>query len=62
MCRPAGFSNVRNVLENDYVAVAVYSRDDAVTIRGRGRIIDDEQEFIRKTHDHVDKYRLTVDR
>jgi hypothetical protein len=32
-----------------------------VTIRGRARKIDDEQEFIRKTHDHVDKYRLTLD-
>jgi nitroimidazol reductase NimA-like FMN-containing flavoprotein (pyridoxamine 5'-phosphate oxidase superfamily) len=52
---------VRNVLKNDNVAVAVYSGDDAVIIRGRGRVIDDEQEFIRKTQDHVDKYRLTVD-
>jgi nitroimidazol reductase NimA-like FMN-containing flavoprotein (pyridoxamine 5'-phosphate oxidase superfamily) len=53
---------VCNVLKNDNVAVAVYSGEDAVIIWGRGRIIDDEQEFIRKTHDHVDKYRLTVDR
>jgi len=52
---------VRNLLNNNKVAVAVYSREEAVIIRGKGRIIDDNEEFIRRNQDHINKYRLKLD-
>lgn len=52
---------VRNLSRNDNVAVAVYSGEEAVIIKGKGRIIVDNEEFIRRTQDHIDKYRLKID-
>jgi len=51
----------RNLLRNDNVAVAVYREEEAVIIRGRGRVVDSEEEFVRRTQDHIDKYRLRLD-
>jgi nitroimidazol reductase NimA-like FMN-containing flavoprotein (pyridoxamine 5'-phosphate oxidase superfamily) len=52
---------VRNLLTNNKVAVAVYSGEEAVIIRGEGRIIDNNKEFIKRTQDHINKYRLKLD-
>lgn len=52
---------IRNLLENDNVAIAVYSGEEAVIIRGKGRIIDDAKEFVKRTQDHIDKYKLKLD-
>lgn len=52
---------VRNLLENDSVAIAVYSGEEAVMIRGKGRIVKQEEEFVRRIQDHVDKYKLKLD-
>jgi hypothetical protein len=43
------------------MAVAVYSGEEAVIIRGKGRIIDNNKEFIKRTQDHINKYRLKLD-
>lgn len=50
-----------NMLANDNVTVAVYSGEEAVIVRGKGRIVDRDEEFIGKTRDHVNKYRLRLD-
>lgn len=47
---------VRNIKRNDHVAVAVYHGEEAVVIRGRGRLVDDDKEFVRLTQHHIDKY------
>lgn len=52
---------VHNLERNDNVAVAAYRGEEAVIIRGRGRVIDSEEEFVRRTQDHIDKYRLRLD-
>jgi len=52
---------VRNLLRNDNVAIAVYSGEEAVIIRGKGRIIEDEGEFFKRTREHIEKYRLKLD-
>jgi nitroimidazol reductase NimA-like FMN-containing flavoprotein (pyridoxamine 5'-phosphate oxidase superfamily) len=52
---------VRNLLENNNVAVAVYSGEEAVIIRGIGRILEDNKEFIKRTQDHIRKYKLKID-
>lgn len=52
---------VRNLIRNSYVAVAVYREEEAVIIRGRGRVVDSEEEFVRRTQNHIDKYRLRLD-
>jgi nitroimidazol reductase NimA-like FMN-containing flavoprotein (pyridoxamine 5'-phosphate oxidase superfamily) len=52
---------VRNVLKNSKIAIAVYSGEEAVIIRGTGRIIEDDGEFVRRTQEHVDKYSLRLD-
>lgn len=52
---------VRNLLKNDNVAVAVYSGEEAVIIRGEGRI-DGDEEIVKKTQDHIDKYKLILDK
>ena len=52
---------VRNLSRNNNVAVAVYRGEEAVVIRGKGRVVEDHQEFRRRTQDHVDKYRLQLD-
>jgi len=51
----------RNIQLNDNVAVAVYRGEEAVIIRGRGRVIDSEEEFVKRTQDHIDKYQLKLD-
>ena len=53
---------VRNLLRNNNVAVAVYSGEEAVIVRGKGRIIDGEGEFIKRTQEHIDKYNLSLDK
>jgi nitroimidazol reductase NimA-like FMN-containing flavoprotein (pyridoxamine 5'-phosphate oxidase superfamily) len=52
---------VRNLLGNNNVAVAVYCGEEAVIIRGNGRVIDSEEEFIKRTQDHINKYKLILD-
>jgi len=52
---------VRNLLRNNNVAMAVYRGEEAVIIRGKARIIDDEKEFIKRTQEHINKYRLKLD-
>jgi len=48
---------VQNLLKNPYVAVTVYNyRQEAVVIRGKGRIVENEEEFQRLTQLHIDKY------
>jgi nitroimidazol reductase NimA-like FMN-containing flavoprotein (pyridoxamine 5'-phosphate oxidase superfamily) len=52
---------VRNLLRNSNVAVAVYSGEEAVVIRGKGRVIDSHEEFVKRTQQHIDKYKLRLD-
>lgn len=52
---------VQNLLKNKNVAIAVYSDEEAVIIRGKGRIIEDNEEFINRTQEHIDKYGLKLD-
>ena len=52
---------VRNLLRNNNVAVAVYNGEEAVIIKGKGHIIDDEREFFKRTQEHIDKCRLKLD-
>jgi len=52
---------VKNLLRNNNVAIAVYNGEEAVIIRGKGQIIDDDNEFFEKTQDHIDKYQLQLD-
>jgi nitroimidazol reductase NimA-like FMN-containing flavoprotein (pyridoxamine 5'-phosphate oxidase superfamily) len=51
---------VRNLMKNNSVAIAVYREDEAVIVRGRARIVDDE-EFIKRTQEHIGKYNLRLD-
>lgn len=53
---------VRNLAKNNNVAVAVYRGEEAVIIRGKGRIVDNSQEFVKRTQDHIEKYQLQLDR
>ena len=53
---------VRNLLSNNKAALAVYSREEAVILRGQGRIVEDHNEFIRRTNDHISKYHLRLDK
>lgn len=52
---------VRNLSRNDDVAITVYSEEEAVIIRGKGRIVENEGEFAKRTQGHIDKYRLRLD-
>lgn len=52
---------VRNLLVNSSVAVAVYHGEEAVILRGKGRVIDNEEEFAKRTRDHINKYQLRLD-
>jgi PPOX class probable F420-dependent enzyme len=48
---------IRNIQHNPHVSMAVYNaHDEAVIIRGRARLVDDEKEFRRLTQAHIDKY------
>jgi hypothetical protein len=40
----------------------VYRGEEAVMIRGKGRIIRNNGEFVKRTQDHIDKYRLKLDK
>ena len=56
---------VRNLMKNDNVAIAVYTLpfgEEAVIIRGKARIIDSDEEFVKRTQDHVKKYQLKLDK
>ncbi|MDH5746787.1 MAG: pyridoxamine 5'-phosphate oxidase family protein [Candidatus Bathyarchaeota archaeon] len=53
---------VRNLLKNNNVAVAVYSDQESVIIKGKGRIIEDDKDFVKRTEDHISKYRLKLDK
>jgi nitroimidazol reductase NimA-like FMN-containing flavoprotein (pyridoxamine 5'-phosphate oxidase superfamily) len=53
---------VRNLVKNSNVAVAVYSGEEAVIIRGIGRVLDSDEEFKKRTQDHIDKYKLKLDK
>jgi len=53
---------VRNLLSNNKVAVAVYSGEEAVILRGRARIVEDDEEFVRRTREHFAKYHLKLDK
>lgn len=47
----------RNLLKNPQVAVAVYNnRDEAVVIRGKDHIVENEGAFQKLTQLHLDKY------
>jgi len=52
---------VRNLMENDNAAVAVYSGEEAVIIRGKASIIDSPKEFRKRTQEHIMKYKLRLD-
>lgn len=52
---------VRNLAKNGNIAISVYRGEEAVIIRGKGKIIADEDEFIKRTQEHIDKYRLQLD-
>jgi len=52
---------VRNLSRDNRVAVAVYRGEEAVIIRGTGRFIKSEEEFVGKTREHIAKYRLKLD-
>lgn len=52
---------VRNLLKNNKIAIAVYSGEEAVVLRGEGRILDSDEELVKRTQDHIDKYRLKLD-
>jgi nitroimidazol reductase NimA-like FMN-containing flavoprotein (pyridoxamine 5'-phosphate oxidase superfamily) len=53
-------AKVRNLMQNSNVAVAVYRDEEAVVINGKARVIEDKGEFMKRTQDHVDKYRLRL--
>ncbi len=56
---------VRNLMKNYNVAIAVYNLpfgEEAVIIRGKARIIDSDEEFIKRTQDHVEKYQIKLDK
>jgi nitroimidazol reductase NimA-like FMN-containing flavoprotein (pyridoxamine 5'-phosphate oxidase superfamily) len=53
---------VRNLKKNDNVAIVVSRGDEAVILRDRGRIVDGEDEFVRRTQEHIEKYHLRFDK
>jgi nitroimidazol reductase NimA-like FMN-containing flavoprotein (pyridoxamine 5'-phosphate oxidase superfamily) len=58
-------AKIRNLTENDNVAIAVYNLpfgEEAVIIRGKGRIIESDEEFTKRTQDHIKKYHLKLDK
>ena len=52
---------VRNLRDNDCVAVAVYDKEEAVIIRGKGQVLKSDEQFIRRTQEHIHKYKLKLD-
>jgi len=55
-------AKVQNILNNNNVAIAVYSEEEAVIIRGKGRVVDRSDEFVWRTRDHINKYQLRLDK
>ena len=53
---------VMNLLNNNKMAMAVYSGDEVVILRGKAQIVEDNEEFVRRTHDHITKYHLKLDK
>jgi len=47
---------IRIMKRNHNVAVAVCRGEEAVVIRGKGKVVDDEKEFVKLTQRHIDKY------
>ncbi|MFB0543854.1 MAG: pyridoxamine 5'-phosphate oxidase family protein [Candidatus Bathyarchaeia archaeon] len=59
-----GSVKVRNLRGNANVVVVVfhgYLGEEAVIIRGKGRVIEDESEFIKRTQEHIEKYHIRLD-
>jgi len=52
---------VLNLVKNNNVAIAVYRGEEAVIIRGKGRVVTDRNQFVKRTQEHIDKYRLQLD-
>ncbi len=52
---------VRNLTKNRNVAIAIYRGEETVIIRGKGEVVTDRDEFIKRTQEHIDKYRLQLD-
>lgn len=55
-------AKVRNQLNNNNVAVAIYSEEAAVIVRGVGRVLNNDEEFRKRKQDHCDKYELRLDK
>ncbi len=51
---------VGNIRNNDRVAIAVFHDEEAVIIRGTARVVEDD-EFVVRTREHIDKYELQLD-
>jgi nitroimidazol reductase NimA-like FMN-containing flavoprotein (pyridoxamine 5'-phosphate oxidase superfamily) len=54
---------IRNLLKNPHVAITIFSGEfgeEAVIIRGRARIVD-EDEFVARTREHIEKYKIQLD-
>jgi hypothetical protein len=49
-------AKARNVQFNPNVAVAVYIHEEAVILRSKARLIDNEEKFRKLTQAHIDKY------
>lgn len=48
---------VKNLSKNPHVALTVYNyRDEAVLMRGKARVQEDEAEFRKHTQAHINKY------
>lgn len=59
-----GSVKVRNLRRNENVVVVVfqgYHGEAAVIVRGKGRIIEDDGEFVRRTQEHIEKYHIQLD-
>lgn len=52
---------VRNLAKNRNVAIGVYRGEEAVIIRGIGKVVMDRKAFIKRTQEHICKYRLQLD-
>ncbi len=52
---------VCNLARNSNVAIAVYRGEEAVIIRGIGKVVMDRKAFIERTQEHIGKYRLQLD-
>ena len=53
---------VRNLTRNNSVAVAVYRGEEAVIVRGKALVVENNKEFFKRTQDHINKYQLKLDK